>query len=220
MPRVGTVCPLDLAHPRAQRLHAHRVRWSARLGRSAVVHLLPRSSRQRDAAAGGVRVRSRVRIRCGSQSCTTPVAGHVALGGLKRPVTSRRLPIRRTTKCRRQVSDRTAVRSRQIARQTSPRKQRPRKQRPRKQRPFIRLINAYQRALEGRPSPCRFTPSCSSYAKQALDTHGTRRGLWLALRRILRCRPFGPSGWDPVPLPRGASSRGQRFHDLSHHHPR
>ncbi|MCE9621090.1 MAG: membrane protein insertion efficiency factor YidD [Actinomycetia bacterium] len=66
---------------------------------------------------------------------------------------------------------------------------------------MIRLINAYQRALEGKPSPCRFTPSCSSYAKEALQVHGTWRGLRLSLRRILRCRPFGPSGWDPVPLP-------------------
>ena len=65
----------------------------------------------------------------------------------------------------------------------------------------MRLVIAYQRAMEGRPSPCRFTPSCSSYALEALEAHGTRRGLWLAVRRLLRCRPFGPSGWDPVPLP-------------------
>jgi putative membrane protein insertion efficiency factor len=53
--------------------------------------------------------------------------------------------------------------------------------------------------MEGRPSPCRFTPSCSQYALDALAQHGTSRGLWLTLRRLLRCRPFGPSGWDPVP---------------------
>jgi putative membrane protein insertion efficiency factor len=53
--------------------------------------------------------------------------------------------------------------------------------------------------MEGRPSPCRFTPSCSQYAIDALATHGTARGLWLTVRRLLRCRPFGPSGWDPVP---------------------
>lgn len=66
---------------------------------------------------------------------------------------------------------------------------------------MIRLVIAYQRAMEGRPSPCRFTPSCSSYTVEALQVHGTRRGLWLAIRRLLRCRPFGPSGWDPVPAP-------------------
>ena len=65
----------------------------------------------------------------------------------------------------------------------------------------IRLVDWYQRAAEGRPSPCRFTPSCSSYAREALEVHGTRRGLWLTVRRLLRCRPFGPSGFDPVPLP-------------------
>lgn len=69
----------------------------------------------------------------------------------------------------------------------------------------VRLVDWYQRAVEGRPSPCRFTPSCSSYAREALETHGTRRGLWLTARRLLRCRPFGPSGFDPVPLPRTVS---------------
>lgn len=64
---------------------------------------------------------------------------------------------------------------------------------------MIRLITFYQRAVDGRPSPCRFTPSCSAYAIEALQTHGTRRGLWLTARRLLRCRPFGPSGFDPVP---------------------
>ncbi|MDO8361598.1 MAG: membrane protein insertion efficiency factor YidD [Actinomycetota bacterium] len=63
----------------------------------------------------------------------------------------------------------------------------------------MRLVIAYQKAMEGRPSPCRFTPSCSSYALEALEVHGTWRGLRLTVRRLLRCRPFGPSGWDPVP---------------------
>lgn len=62
-----------------------------------------------------------------------------------------------------------------------------------------RLIVWYQRATEGRPSPCRFTPSCSAYALEALADHGTWRGLRLTVLRLVRCRPFGPSGWDPVP---------------------
>ena len=66
---------------------------------------------------------------------------------------------------------------------------------------FLRAVDWYQRAMEGRPSPCRFTPSCSSYARDALTVHGTRRGLWLTARRLVRCRPFGPSGFDPVPEP-------------------
>jgi hypothetical protein len=65
----------------------------------------------------------------------------------------------------------------------------------------VRLIQMYQRAVEGRPSPCRFTPSCSAYGVDALRVHGTWRGLALTVRRLLRCRPFGPSGWDPVPEP-------------------
>ncbi len=46
---------------------------------------------------------------------------------------------------------------------------------------------------------CRFQPSCSAYALEALEIHGALRGGWLALRRILRCHPFGGAGFDPVP---------------------
>jgi putative membrane protein insertion efficiency factor len=46
---------------------------------------------------------------------------------------------------------------------------------------------------------CRFEPTCSEYAHQALATHGLRRGLYLTLRRLLRCRPLGGWGYDPVP---------------------
>ena len=65
----------------------------------------------------------------------------------------------------------------------------------------LRAIAWYQRLVEGRPSPCRFFPSCSSYAAEAFEVHGTARGLRLTIRRLLRCRPFGPSGFDPVPEP-------------------
>ena len=46
---------------------------------------------------------------------------------------------------------------------------------------------------------CRFTPTCSSYALEAIDVHGSLRGVWLTVCRFVRCRPFGPSGYDPVP---------------------
>jgi len=49
------------------------------------------------------------------------------------------------------------------------------------------------------PPSCRFTPTCSEYAKQALRKHGPVKGLYLAIWRILRCNPWGGSGYDPVP---------------------
>lgn len=49
------------------------------------------------------------------------------------------------------------------------------------------------------PPSCRFTPTCSEYARQALIKHGVVKGLWLALRRLLRCHPWGGHGYDPVP---------------------
>jgi len=61
------------------------------------------------------------------------------------------------------------------------------------------LIGVYQAARVGRVSPCRFTPTCSEYAKQAVSHHGARRGISLSVRRLGRCRPGGPSGFDPVP---------------------
>ncbi|MSY78163.1 MAG: membrane protein insertion efficiency factor YidD [Actinobacteria bacterium] len=63
----------------------------------------------------------------------------------------------------------------------------------------LRLIRFYQFAREGRPSPCRFVPSCSTYAAEAVQSHGAVRGVGLASRRVLRCNPWGGQGYDPVP---------------------
>jgi len=60
-------------------------------------------------------------------------------------------------------------------------------------------IRLYQLARHGRPSPCRYWPSCSNYALEALERHGAVRGSWLAARRIGRCQPWGGHGVDPVP---------------------
>ncbi len=68
--------------------------------------------------------------------------------------------------------------------------------------PFL-LIRLYQRLLSPLlPATCRFTPTCSHYAADALQTHGLLRGTGLSLRRILRCHPFHPGGHDPVPAGR------------------
>ena len=73
-------------------------------------------------------------------------------------------------------------------------------------KPLIWAISGYQRLTSGRPSPCRFYPSCSNYAIEAIATHGALRGLGLSLRRLSRCRPLGPHGVDLVPEPKKARS--------------
>lgn len=67
-------------------------------------------------------------------------------------------------------------------------------------RGFLFLVVGYQHVSAGRPSPCRFMPSCSQYAVEAVEAHGAVRGGWLATRRICRCHPWGGHGYDPVPL--------------------
>jgi putative membrane protein insertion efficiency factor len=65
---------------------------------------------------------------------------------------------------------------------------------------LIRAIDVYRWLLSPwLGSNCRFYPSCSSYAREALSLHGACRGLWLACRRVCRCHPWHPGGYDPVP---------------------
>jgi hypothetical protein len=62
------------------------------------------------------------------------------------------------------------------------------------------LIRGYQRFVSpALPPSCRFYPSCSQYALEAVRRYGALRGLWLAARRLVRCHPFNPGGYDPVP---------------------
>ena len=62
------------------------------------------------------------------------------------------------------------------------------------------LIRAYQMSLSHiMLSQCRFTPSCSRYTYEAVERYGALRGSWMGVKRILRCHPFHPGGYDPVP---------------------
>ncbi len=73
------------------------------------------------------------------------------------------------------------------------------------------LVRAYQLTVGPLlPPACRFTPSCSAYAIEALGTHGALRGAWLASWRVVRCNPFCTAGYDPVPQP--------RLHPACRHH--
>ncbi|MEA3244719.1 MAG: membrane protein insertion efficiency factor YidD [Gemmatimonadota bacterium] len=65
---------------------------------------------------------------------------------------------------------------------------------------LILMVRAYQVSIGPMlPPSCRYFPSCSAYAIEALEKHGAMRGTWLAMRRIARCHPFTPGGYDPVP---------------------
>ena len=65
---------------------------------------------------------------------------------------------------------------------------------------FIWLISIYQRLVSPFMGPCcRFHPTCSEYAKEALESHGLVMGIWLTIKRLSKCHPLGGSGFDPVP---------------------
>jgi len=74
---------------------------------------------------------------------------------------------------------------------------------------LIAPIRVYQYAISPMLGPrCRYLPTCSSYAIEAIQVHGPVRGGWLALRRLARCHPLGGHGYDPVPAPRHSAAPG------------
>jgi uncharacterized protein len=76
---------------------------------------------------------------------------------------------------------------------------------------LILLIRVYQWTLSPLLGPaCRFEPSCSRYAVECLRLHGAAKGSYLAIRRVLRCHPFHPGGYDPPPLPKDSSTSHRR----------
>jgi putative membrane protein insertion efficiency factor len=74
---------------------------------------------------------------------------------------------------------------------------------------LLRAVGFYARAISpALPARCRFYPTCSAYAAEAIARHGAVRGSWLALRRLVKCAPWHPGGVDLVPDPRGSTSTG------------
>ena len=64
---------------------------------------------------------------------------------------------------------------------------------------LIKLISLYQKISMLKPPVCRFYPTCSEYTKQAIAKYGVVKGLWLGLKRISKCHPLNPGGYDPLP---------------------
>jgi putative membrane protein insertion efficiency factor len=76
-------------------------------------------------------------------------------------------------------------------------------------RALLAVVGFYSRAISpALPPRCRFHPTCSAYAAEAIERHGAARGSWLALRRILKCAPWHPGGLDPVPVAPGTGEPG------------
>lgn len=78
---------------------------------------------------------------------------------------------------------------------------------------FMAMIRFYQRFISPlTPPTCRFYPTCSEYTREAIQYHGAFKGLYLGIRRILKCHPFHEGGFDPVPLKKEKTSSSHKHH--------
>lgn len=78
---------------------------------------------------------------------------------------------------------------------------------------FLALVVFYQRFISPlTPPTCRFYPTCSEYTREAIQYHGAFKGLYLGIRRILKCHPFHKGGFDPVPLKKDKQSTSEHKH--------
>lgn len=211
-PRAGPASPRDRSDPRPGGVRASPSSGPADQDDEPVVHLRDRPGRR--TAQSGVRHRSRRRSGGGEEPSASADPGTAPCDAPAPGVVSRRgttLGDRPGSSCTEQRDHRsggpgaccedgvmTSAPANECASPTGLPVRDP-------SGPARRLMAAivwYQRGAEGRPSPCRFFPSCSSYAHESIAVHGALRGSWLAARRLVRCRPFGPSGVDMVPPPR------------------
>lgn len=214
--RAAPGSPRDLAHPRSFELRSAPAR--RRSGAGPHDQRLVRRLRRRRPPSGGLRDRPEVRYCCGAQSDAPAAAwGTHRTHQLRRHHSTwwslphhplqcggsdaTRQPESVTELCAdpgprgRPDPDRRAMSERQRANhdhggfsaRSAP------------SRLLLGLIRAYQSMRAGRPSPCRFEPSCSCYALEAIEAYGSARGGWLGARRLARCHPWGGQGWDPVP---------------------
>ncbi len=197
MPRAAPVSQLDPSHSHPIRIRAPRALRPSGEERTALVLTSPRSFDT--PPTGGIRDRSRSWPSSGAQS--TPSASQTDLVDARR---RRHSSPRASLGGDQPFDEHTGVRSKR--RRSTGSADRPDRKTGAPageltviQRRMLAAIEWYQGAFSWRPSPCRFSPTCSHYAHEAIETHGSGRGLWLAIRRLALCRPFGPSGFDPVP---------------------
>jgi len=230
-PRAAPACPLDPSDPYSPTVRRTVPFGAQSAVRHVVVYSSSRS--RADAANGGLRHRSCARPSCDAESTPSSTPRDLSADGQRGDVARRSLvmgdhtfdertsvrpsvggshdagPRPRATSVNRH--DRQATMTHEhgccettVSETSTSESNLQNMTTSRMQQRMLSAIEWYQRTFSWRMSPCRFFPSCSSYAHEAITVHGSRRGLWLAMRRLARCRPLGPAGVDLVPPPAGS----------------